>query len=430
MLPGEYSLAKRCLSFAITAEDRGNYTDAKRLYSDALSHLEKTLRISTDPNILSRSRNFQKSALERIAFIDSRSKSDALLPNGAGPSCPERVARSKPDKTTLMKALKNVSEKLVDRILNEVFEDCSSVTLDSVAGNNRAKQILNETVILPALRPELFTGLRTPVRGILLFGPPGNGKTMLAKAIASESNCLFFNISAASLFSKWLGESENLVRALFSIARQVQPSIIFLDEVDSLLIARKDNSGHEASRRVLTQLLAEMDGFGSSSQRVLVLAATNRPNELDDAALRRFSRRVYVRMPDVAGRYELLRKLLTRDTPHSLSDADVRRIASLTEGYSASDLKELAKESALQPVREIDPSRIRTISADNVRPMTKDDFLRSMKTVKPSLARESLVFYDKWNNKFGESVGVTVRPSGSGSGCSLRRLLAEPLGIM
>ncbi|GAA33137.2 spastin [Clonorchis sinensis] len=348
----------------------------------------------------------------------------------AASSAEKKSSRTLPSKEAILRKVKNVSSSAVTRILNEVVEDCSSVTLADVvdfefaigyvkAGNDRAKQLLTEAIILPTLRPELFTGLRAPVRGVLLFGPPGNGKTMLvraklrifflcdfsAKAVSSESSCIFFNISAASLLSKWVGESENTVRALFAVAREVSPSIIFLDEVDSLLATRRADSGHEVSRRVLTQLLAEMDGVQSGSERVLVLAATNRPQELDDAALRRFPRRVYVRMPDVRTRQEILLKLLEKNVNHSLSRTDVERIARGTEGFSTSDLKELAKEAALQPIREISTTQLRTISEHEVRPLALKDFIQSLKFVRPSVSGASLAPYESWNQQFGESNG-------------------------
>lgn len=186
--------------------------------------------------------------------------------------------------------------------------------------------------------------------GLLLFGPAGNGKTLLARAIATECSATFFNISAASLTSKYVGDGEKLVRALFSVARKMQPSIIFIDEIDSLL-SERNSSEHEASRRLKTEFLVEFDGLGSQdNDRIVVLGATNRPQELDEAALRRFTKRVYVTLPDQCTREHLIRNLLAKQGCQ-LPDDVIRNLATITDGYSGSDLTALAKDAALEPIR-------------------------------------------------------------------------------
>lgn len=186
--------------------------------------------------------------------------------------------------------------------------------------------------------------------GLLLFGPAGNGKTLLARAIATECSATFFNISAASLTSKYVGDGEKLVRALFSVARKMQPSIIFIDEIDSLL-SERNSSEHEASRRLKTEFLVEFDGLGSQdNDRIVVLGATNRPQELDEAALRRFTKRVYVTLPDQCTRAHLIRNLLAKQGCQ-LPDDIIRNLATFTDGYSGSDLTALAKDAALEPIR-------------------------------------------------------------------------------
>lgn len=247
--------------------------------------------------------------------------------------------------------MKGVEPKLVQIIMDEIVEGGARVEWQDIAGQEVAKQALQEMVILPSVRPELFTGLRTPAKGLLLFGPPGNGKTLLARAVATECSATFFSISAATLTSKYVGDGEKLVRALFAVAREMQPSIIFIDEVDSLLSERSSGE-HEATRRLKTEFLVQFDGLpaNSESDKIVVMAATNRPQELDEAALRRFPKRVYVTLPDLSTRELLLRKLLEKQGS-PLSDADMKRLAILTEGYSGSDLTALAKDAALEPIR-------------------------------------------------------------------------------
>ncbi|XP_033874297.3 spastin-like isoform X1 [Acipenser ruthenus] len=321
-------------------------------------------------------------------------------PNNKPPT-PTAVPRRKKD----LKNLKNVDSKLANLILNEIVDSGASVRFDDVAGQDLAKQALQEIVILPALRPELFTGLRAPARGLLLFGPPGNGKTMLAKAVALESNATFFNISAASLTSKYVGEGEKLVRALFAVARELQPSIIFIDEIDSLLCERREGE-HDASRRLKTEFLIEFDGVQSiGDDRVLVMGATNRPQELDEAVLRRFAKRVYVALPSEETRLKLMKNLLGKHG-NPLSQKELVQLARMTEGYSGSDLTALAKDAALGPIRELKPEQVKSMSANEMRNIKFCDFVESLKKIKHSVSPQTLDAFVRWNKDYGDTTMI------------------------
>lgn len=247
----------------------------------------------------------------------------------------------------LMKNLpKGVDEQAAKQIFNEIVVQGDEVHWDDVAGLEIAKKALKEAVVYPFLRPDLFMGLREPARGMLLFGPPGTGKTMLARAVATESRSTFFSISASSLTSKYLGESEKLVRALFSLAKALAPSIIFVDEIDSLLSSRSGSGEHEATRRIKTEFLiqwsdlqraaagreqSEKEKERGDASRVLVLAATNLPWAIDEAARRRFVRRQYIPLPEDETRAIQLRTLLGHQK-HSLDERNIQRLVMLTDG--------------------------------------------------------------------------------------------------
>lgn len=250
------------------------------------------------------------------------------------------------------------------------------------------------------LRPDIFTGLRGPPKGLLLFGPPGTGKTVLAKTIATEAGgAKFFSISASSLMSKWVGEGEKMVRALFAVARALQPSIVFIDEIDSLLTQRSE-ADQESSRRVKTEFLVQMDGAATSrDDRVLLIGATNRPAELDEAARRRMVKRLYIPLPDDEAREYLVRRLL-KEQRHDIDDEGFSSIVDLTKGYSGSDLYALCAEAALGPVRNLGSS-IGTIDASKVRPISVQDFRAASKSVRASVAESDLEGYKEWNETFG-----------------------------
>lgn len=310
----------------------------------------------------------------------------------------------------IMETLRGVDVHECEQIKNEILVMDEKVHWDDIAGLTRAKGSLKETVVYPFLRPDLFKGLREPIRGMLLFGPPGTGKTMIAKAVATESNSTFFSISASSLLSKYLGESEKLVKALFYMAKRLAPSIIFIDEIDSLLTARSDNE-NESSRRIKTELLIQWSALSSATAqdnnnsatdaRVLVLAATNLPWAIDEAARRRFSRRLYIPLPEYETRLHHLKKLMSKQK-NRLSETDFEVIAGLCEGFSGSDITALAKEAAMEPIRDLGDN-LMDADFNKIRGVTIKDFEKALQTVKKSVSPASLQQYEEWAVGFGST---------------------------
>ncbi|EPE03663.1 aaa family atpase [Ophiostoma piceae UAMH 11346] len=323
-------------------------------------------------------------------------------------------------KQALLKSLPaGVDEDAAKNILNEIVIQGDVVRWGDIAGLEPAKKALREVVVYPFLRPDLFMGLREPATGMLLFGPPGTGKTMLARAVATESRSTFFSISASSLTSKYLGESEKLVRALFVLAKVLAPSIIFVDEIDSILSQRSGSGEHEATRRIKTEFLIQWsdlqraaagreDKDGSSSSkgdasRVLVLAATNLPWAIDEAARRRFVRRQYIPLPETETRAVHLRTLLGQQK-HGLTEDDIQRLVDLTDGFSGSDITALAKDAAMGPLRSLGEALLMT-KMDEIRPIELSDFVSSLVTIRPSVSKSGLKEYEDWAREFGERGG-------------------------
>ncbi|PKY07350.1 AAA-domain-containing protein [Aspergillus campestris IBT 28561] len=329
----------------------------------------------------------------------------------------DEEAEEDPMTHLLPKLPKGVDETAARQILNDIVVRGDEVHWDDIAGLEGAKTALKEAVVYPFLRPDLFSGLREPARGMLLFGPPGTGKTMLARAVATESQSTFFSVSASTLTSKWHGESEKLVRALFGLAKALAPSIIFVDEIDSLLSARSSGSENEASRRSKTEFLIQWSDLQRAAagreqkkatsagdpSRVLVLAATNMPWDIDEAARRRFVRRQYIPLPEDTVREQQLRTLLGHQV-HELGDGEIQTLVGLTDGFSGSDITALAKDAAMGPLRNLGEALLHT-PMDQIRPIRFEDFQASLASIRPSVSQDGLREYEEWAAQFGERGG-------------------------
>ncbi|KAG2054182.1 ATPase [Suillus hirtellus] len=233
-----------------------------------------------------------------------------------------------------------------------VHPDEITVRFNDIGGLESIVSSLRETIIYPLIHPALFTSaspLLGAPKGVLLYGPPGCGKTMLARALAKESGATFINVPASTLTNKWFGESNKLVAGLFSLARKVQPAIIFVDEIDSFLRERRGDD-HEVMGMMKAEFMTSWDGLTSGSDRILVLGATNRPGDIDPAILRRMPKRFAVALPDAEQRFKIL-SLMLKDTKLD-PQLSLRLLASQTTGFSGSDLRELCRNAAMVPVRE------------------------------------------------------------------------------
>ncbi|KAK5114365.1 Vacuolar protein sorting-associated protein 4 [Meristemomyces frigidus] len=320
------------------------------------------------------------------------------------------------------------SKKLRGALAGAILTEKPNIRWEDVAGLEGAKEALKEAVILPIKFPHLFTGKRQPWKGILLYGPPGTGKSYLAKAVATEANSTFFSVSSSDLVSKWMGESERLVKQLFNLARENRPSIIFIDEIDALCGPRGEGES-EASRRIKTELLVQMDGVGRDSKGVLILGATNIPWQLDAAIRRRFQRRVHISLPDQPARMKMF-ELAVGSTPCELHGDDFRTLAKLSEGYSGSDITIAVQDALMQPVRKIQmATHYKKVTVEGVEkltpcspgdagamemswtevetdqllepPLQVKDFIKAIKSARPTVSGEDLHRNEDWTKEFG-----------------------------
>ncbi|KAJ9540353.1 hypothetical protein OSB04_026859 [Centaurea solstitialis] len=364
-----------------------------------------------------------------------------------------------------------VEPYLIERITSEIMHKKLDVRWEDIAwryiyrktfvcllsaGLQYAKKCVTEMVVWPLLRPDIFKGCRSPGRGLLLFGPPGTGKTMIGKAIAGEAKATFFYISASSVLGKWMGESEKLVRALFGVASCRQPAVIFVDEIDSLLSQRSDRE-HDTTRRIKTQFLIEMEGCDTGSEQILLIGEASNLNSketlvfftkststhfsycffydilsiyqeqrIDHKTLMRQlggdlpSDFIFHSLPQAnhrlvgckEARAWIVRNLLEKDGLFKLSNEDIDTICKSTEGYSGSDMKNLVKDASMGPLREAFTQgiEITNLKKKDLRAVTLQDFENSLQEVRPSVSPNELGSYEDWNTKFGSFPPSTMQP--------------------
>ncbi|XP_058127842.1 vacuolar protein sorting-associated protein 4-like [Anopheles ziemanni] len=421
-----------------TEEDRNkNYEEALRLYDHGVEYFLHAIKYEAQGD-----KAKESIRAKCIQYLNRAEKLKAYLEKGKKKPVKDGDSSSKDDKSKNDSSDSDSDDpekkKLQAKLEGAIVVEKPHVKWSDVAGLEGAKTALKEAVILPIKFPHLFTGKRMPWKGILLFGPPGTGKSYLAKAVATEANnSTFFSVSSSDLVSKWLGESEKLVKNLFELARAHKPSIVFIDEVDSLCSSRSDNES-ESARRIKTEFLVQMQGVGSDNEGVLVLGATNTPWILDSAIRRRFEKRIYIPLPDEHARLVMF-KIHLGNTAHSLTEDNLRELAAKTEGFSGSDISIVVRDALMQPVRKVQtathfkrisgPSPIdkTTICDDLLKPcspgeegaiemtwvdlpgdklyeppVTMNDMLKSLASTKASVNDEDMKKLDKFTEDFGQ----------------------------
>lgn len=422
---------------AIEADSASKYEEAYQLYYNGLDYLMLALKYEKSQKakdtIKAKFTEYLSRAEELKEHVVNNNQKDQ---NGEVSSTSGNVKAKKldPNSSSNNKDEDNDNKKLRGQLASSILSEKPNVKWSDIAGLDAAKEALKEAVILPVKFPHLFKGKRKPVSGILLYGPPGTGKSYLAKAVATEANSTFFSVSSSDLVSKWMGESERLVKQLFSMAREQKPSIIFIDEVDALCGPRGEGES-EASRRIKTELLVQMNGVGNDADGVLVLGATNIPWQLDSAIRRRFERRIYIALPDPEARLEMF-KLNIGETQCTLTPQDYHTLANITEGYSGHDIAVVVKDALMQPIRKIQSAthfkRIDSVDeetgenfvqyqpcspgdADAIEmnwmelegdqlkepDLCLTDFLKAVKTNKPTVNQQDLDKFVEFTNDFG-----------------------------
>ncbi len=381
--------ASRYAEEAIRLDSQGSRGMAIQHYQGAVESLLKLVRLYPEYKLnkiyVDRAKTYQnriKALQESRGFDEGNSSSTPHDGNGNGRS------------SGSVETLKANFDDLV-------IKDKPKISWDEVVGLEDAKRALNESIVYPAQRPDLFP-LGWP-KGILLYGPPGNGKTLIAAATASEIAGYFINVDAASMMSKWLGEAEKNVAKLFSMARNTTqkenvPVILFVDELDSLLGTRSNEVGGEI--RVKNQFLTEMDGIVSKTKdlQLYVVGATNKPWSLDWPFLRRFQKRIFISLPDIDARLQMFR--LYTSQLHVDGNLKLEELAKISDGYSASDIRDICQSVQLRVVNELFVSGRANENDAKTRSITMNDFKDSLKSRRPSVSMEMLRAYTRWTEQF------------------------------
>lgn len=409
------------ISYHLTHTKNPEYRNGKLVISTAsLSH---GLSLFQEAKSVKKDTSKDKMGKD-VAGPKSEAKAESASPSEAQVSAPKNSDNVTPAPKAPDVPPDNEFEKHIRPEVIPASE--TGVTFSDIGALDDIKDSLQELVMLPLRRPDLFIGgLLKPCRGILLFGPPGTGKTMLAKAIANEAGASFINVSMSTITSKWFGEDEKNVRALFTLAAKVSPTIIFVDEVDSMLGQRSRAGEHEAMRKIKNEFMTHWDGLLTKpGERILVLAATNRPFDLDEAIIRRFERRIMVGLPSVENRGMILKTLLAKENIEE--GLNFSELATMTEGYSGSDLKNLCTTAAYRPVRElIQQERLKDIEKKRraesgeepqspeettkekvitIRPLKMEDFREAKNQVAASFSAAGSIMSElkQWNEQYGE----------------------------